>query len=265
MFMISLMKGIIETHCHLDYLKELPLQDTIEQSKAAGIEAIITVAVSPDNQAEVLNISKKYDMVFCTQGIHPHEAKEWSPQCQQTIIQNLRDPNVKAIGEIGLDYHYDNSPRDIQRDVFEAQLQIAIDNNLPIIVHTREAEEDTMAILKNFESHITSPVVFHCYTSSQDLAEYAISRDHYLGFNGIITFKAAQNVRDILKMTPLENIVIETDAPYLSPIPFRGRENSPIYLPHIANKISEEKSIPIEELLEKLNTNSVKLFALEVS
>jgi TatD DNase family protein len=165
-----------------------------------------------------------------------------------------------AIGEIGLDYHYSKSPHDEQRQAFEEQLQIAIDFNLPVVIHSRDADEDTMAILKNFSSTLKRKGVIHSFTSGLKLAELAIKENFYLGFNGIITFKNAENVRDALRLTPVEKILLETDSPFLTPDPYRGMENAPYYLPFIAEKIAEVKNLELTSVLEHAYKNSIDLF-----
>ena len=253
---------IIETHCHLDYLDDESVTDTIQTSKDVGVEKILTIAVSPDNQNKVLAIAERFDNVWCTQGIHPHEAKFYDQNTEDIILSNSHNPKVRAIGEIGLDYHYDHSPRDIQISVFERQLQLSIDLKLPVIIHTREAESDTQGILQNFAKNLKYGLEIHCYSSNMELAHYALNENYYLGFNGILTFKQAQNVRDVLKITPLQQIVLETDAPYLSPIPVRGKPNSPFYLPYVAKYMCEVLGQPPETLLPIIYENSKRLFKI---
>jgi len=252
--------GIIETHCHLDYLKERPLSETIEQAKAVGIERIITIAVSPDNLDTVMTLTRENDMIWGTQGVHPHDAESYTAETTDVIKANSSDANIVAIGEIGLDYYYDNADRAIQRSVFETQLQIAADLDLPVVIHSREADEDTMSILKNFESTLKRRGVIHSFTSGPELAQYAIDQGFYLGFNGICTFNAAENVRDIIRMTPVENILFETDAPYLTPVPYRGIENASCYLPFVAEKVAEVKDLTVEQILPVVYRNSMNLF-----
>jgi TatD DNase family protein len=165
-----------------------------------------------------------------------------------------------AVGEIGLDYHYNNSPADLQRTVFEKQLQIACDQNLPVVIHTREAEEDTKAILKNFSSSLKSKGVIHSFTSSTELAEFVLSEGFHIGFNGIITFKKAENVQELEKINPTDRILFETDSPFLTPVPHRGKENAPYYLPFVAAKIAELKGINLEDLKQQVLANSLKCF-----
>lgn len=251
---------IIETHCHLDYLKQDSLEAIIEKSKSVGVEKIVTIAVEPENLNSVIDISSKFENVYCTQGLHPHEGKLYTNEVESIILNNLKHPKVVAVGEIGLDYHYNNSPAKEQKEAFERQLQIACDHDKPIVVHTRDADDDTRDILKNFSKTLKRKGVIHSFTSSTWLAEFCLDEGFSIGFNGIITFNSAQNVRDVLAITPLERILVETDAPFLTPIPFRGRENAPFYLPFIIEKISEVKSASIEDVLQITYANSKKLF-----
>lgn len=251
---------IIETHCHLDYLKEHPLSETLEQAKAAGIEKIITIAVSPDNLDTVMGLTQQDSMIWGTQGVHPHDAEKFSAKTEEAIRNNAKDARILAIGEIGLDYYYDNADRAVQRQVFETQLQIACDLGLPVVIHSREADEDTMSILSKFEDKLSRKGVIHSFTSGPELAQYAIDQGFYLGFNGICTFNAAENVRDIIRMTPVESIILETDAPYLTPVPYRGKENSSQYLPFVAEKVAEVKEVKVEDFLPIAYKNSEALF-----
>lgn len=254
---------LIETHCHLDYLKDRALEETLERSFESGIEKMITISVSPNNVQDVFELSKSRENVFCTQGIHPHEAKDWTPEVKSLIETNLKAKHVVAVGEIGLDYHYDNSPRKEQQDAFEQQLQLACDYDLPVVIHSRDAEDDTISILKNFPADkLQKRGVVHSFTSSLHLAEYVLDHGFYLGFNGIITFNSAEEVRKALRFCPLHQLLLETDSPFLTPVPYRGRENSPFYLPFVAEKMAEQKDCEIEELLAQVYQNSHKLFAI---
>ena len=165
-----------------------------------------------------------------------------------------------AVGEIGLDYFYDNADRAVQRDVFRRQLQIACDSDRPVVIHSRDADDDTIAILKEFEHSLERRGVIHSFTSGPRLAQYAIDQGWCLGFNGITTFNKAENVRDIVRMTPIEQILLETDAPFLTPVPYRGRENAPFYLPFVAEKIAEVKDLPLDQVLSQTYQNSLRTF-----
>jgi TatD DNase family protein len=251
---------IIETHCHLDYLKDRPLEETLEQAQGVNIEKVITIAVSPDNLARVRELSQVAPWVYGTQGIHPHDAESYSDDVEAEIRAHARDEKIVAVGEIGLDYFYDNADRDVQSEVFRRQLQIACDTDRPVVIHSREADEDTIAILGEFEDTLKRRGVIHSFTSGPGLARYALDQGWCLGFNGITTFNKAENVRDIVRMAPIEQILLETDSPFLTPVPYRGKENAPFYLPFIAEKIAEVKELPLDEVIGKTYQNSLRTF-----
>lgn len=251
---------IIETHCHLDYLKDQPLEDILSQTRGVNIEKVITIAVSPANLARVRELSQQQPWLYGTQGIHPHEAESYTDACEAEIRHHADDEKIVAIGEIGLDYYYDNADRSVQREVFRRQLQIACDHNKPVVIHSRDADEDTIDILGEFENTLKRRGVIHSFTSGPGLARYALDQGWCLGFNGITTFNKAENVRDIVRMAPIEQILLETDAPFLTPVPYRGRENAPFYLPFVAEKIAEVKELPLAEVIKSTYDNSVRTF-----
>ena len=251
---------IIETHCHLDYLKDRPLEDTLEQSRQVNIEKVITIAVSPDNLAAVRELSQAKEWVYGTQGIHPHEAEKYNDQVEEEIRTHAQDEKIVAVGEIGLDYFYDKADRATQRDVFRRQLQIACDNDRPVVIHSREADDETIEILKEFETSLKRRGVIHSFTSGPGLAQYALDQGWNLGFNGITTFNKAENVRDIVRMTPISQILLETDAPFLTPVPYRGKENAPFYLPFVAEKIADVKDLALEDVIVQTYENSLRTF-----
>jgi TatD DNase family protein len=251
---------IIETHCHLDYLDEEQLAFTLEKSAEVGIEHIITIAVSPDNLDRVMTLTRQAPNIWGTQGIHPHEAESYCPQVDALIRERAADDRILAIGEIGLDYYYDHADRAVQRSVFEQQLQAAVDLDMPVVIHTREADEDTQSILQNFSGALSQKGVIHSFTSGLSLAEYCLAEGFMLGFNGITTFNQADNVREVVAATPLEQTLLETDAPYLTPVPYRGKPNAPYYLPFIAEKVASVKEVGVEELLRQAYLNSQALF-----
>lgn len=250
---------IIETHCHLDYLEPAELDAALAAAKAVNVERIVTIAVSVDNLSKVRELAKR-DGIWGTQGIHPHEAEQFTEATAAEILQFGQDEKMLAVGEIGLDYYYDHADRDVQKKVFERQLELAVELDKPIVVHTREADDDTKAILSNFSGHLKKKGVIHSFTSGLALAEYCLSEGFMLGFNGIITFNRAENVREVLAATPMAQMVVETDAPYLTPVPFRGKPNEPKYLPFIVEKIAEVKGVSVEEVLTATYQNSERLF-----
>ncbi len=251
---------IVETHCHLDYLDEDELGATLTQCATVGIERIITIAVSPKNLDKVFSLTQQAPNIWGTQGIHPHEAEGYTPDVECTIRERCSHCKIVAVGEIGLDYFYDHADRATQRAAFEQQLQIAVDLKMPVVIHTREADEDTRSILQNFSSLLAGRGVIHSFTSSMELAQFCLDEGFMLGFNGITTFNRADNVREVVAMTPLDRILLETDAPYLTPVPYRGKPNAPYYLPFIAEKVADIKNCGIEELLAHARSNSYSLF-----
>ncbi len=255
---------IIETHFHLDYLKEGSTEEILEKARSVGIERFLTIAVSPDNLEQVIALTEAHDDVYGTLGIHPHDAELYNDDVEAIIRKNLasesRSHKLRAVGEIGLDYFYDNADRKIQRNVFERQLQIAVDYELPVVIHTREADEDTQAILANFAPLMKNKGVIHSFTSGMELARFCVGQGFNLGINGIVTFNKADNVREVVADTPIEKLLLETDAPFLTPVPYRGKENAPCYLPFIAEKIAEVKEISVEDVLAQCHKNSVETF-----
>jgi TatD DNase family protein len=251
---------IIETHCHLDYLELAELDVTLAKSSAAGVERIITIAVAPGNLNRVMELTRYSPNIWGSQGIHPHEAQSYNREIDETIRVNATDARIVAVGEIGLDYYYDHADRSVQRLVFEQQLQTATELDLPVIIHTREADSDTRDILRNYSAALSRKGVIHSFTASMELAEFCLAEDFMLGFNGIITFNRAENVRQLVAATPLEQLLLETDAPYLTPVPYRGRPNAPYYLPFIAESVAAIKGLDVEELLRQVYSNSVNLF-----
>jgi TatD DNase family protein len=256
--------AIFETHCHLDYLDQADLDYTLEKSREVGVEQIITIAVAVENLQRVMDLTRYSPSIWGTQGIHPHEAESYNRQTDEVIRQNVKDARILAVGEIGLDYHYDHADRKVQRAVFEQQLQIAVELDLPVVIHTREADADMRDILRNYSTALSRKGVIHSFTSTLALAEFCLSEGFMLGFNGIATFKGADNVRQAVAATPLDQLVLETDAPYLTPVPFRGRPNAPFYLPFIAQTVAAIKELEVEELLRQAFSNSQNLFFARV-
>jgi TatD DNase family protein len=251
---------LIETHCHLDYLERDQLQSTLQRAREVGVERIITIAVAPGNLDKVWQLAHAEAQVWGTQGIHPHEAEGFDEHVADTIRARAADPRIVAVGEIGLDYFYDHADRAVQRRVFEQQLALAADVDLPVVIHTREADDDTRAILDNFNDSLPRRGVIHSFTSGPALAEYCLREGYMLGFNGITTFNRADNVRAVVAATPVDQLLLETDAPYLTPVPYRGKPNAPYYLPFVAEKVAEIKQLDVEALLVRVRQNSLSLF-----
>lgn len=248
----------IDTHCHLDYFKG-PLKELLDACALAHVEKMISISVDVDNVKKVVELATIYSNIYGTLGLHPHEAKHWTKDLEQYFCAHQSNPKIVAIGEIGLDYFYMHSSKEEQISVFEKQLLLASNWNMPVVIHSRDAEEDTMSVLAPFLKHLPS-VVFHSFSSSIKLAEFAIENQCFMGFTGMVTFKNADNVRQAVELTPLNKLVIETDAPFLTPAPHRGKENTSAYLPLIAEKVAHIKKMTLEELKPQLWKNTINLF-----
>lgn len=251
---------IIETHFHLDYLKDAPAGDILQQARDIGVERFMTIAVAPENMETVIALTKAHSDVYGTLGVHPHDAEKYTEETGSFVREHCQREKIVAIGEIGLDYFYDNSDRAVQRKVFAEQLQIAVDTGLPVVIHTREADEDTMALLREYAPQMNRKGVVHSFTSGMELAQLAVELGFCLGINGIVTFNKADNVREVVAATPMSRLLLETDSPFLTPVPYRGTENAPKYLPFIAEKIAEVKDLSVEEVLSASYDNSLRTF-----
>lgn len=250
----------IDVHVHLDLLqKEKSIRRILEEARQSGIQQVITIGTSPEDLPKVFDLAREFSpSVFCALGVHPHEASFFDSKSEEFLRRHLNSEVVVAVGEIGLDYHYKHSKPEVQRDVFRKQLNLALECHLPIEIHTREAEKDTIEILK--ETKTLPSGLIHCFTGSEWLADQALSLGLHLSFSGIITFKKSDSLREVVKKTPLECLHIETDAPFLSPVPFRGKTNFPSYMTYTAEKVAEIKQISLEDLSQKTLENSQKLF-----
>lgn len=251
---------IIETHFHLDYLKDAPAETILSTAADFGVERFISISVEPSNMPTVLALAKQFPAVFATLGVHPHEAAKFDLAASEFIQQHGQHPKVVAVGEIGLDYYYDHCDRAVQRQVFCRQLELAIEQQLPVVIHTRDADDDCLAILNEYAPQMPKKGVLHSFTSGLPLAQRAVELGFHLGINGIVTFNQADNVREIVAATPLSHLLLETDAPFLAPAPYRGVENSPKYLPFIAEKIAEVKQLEVEQVLQQTYANSLATF-----
>lgn len=251
----------IDTHCHLEMDAFASGRDSvIEHARETGIEYIISVGSDRQGCIEVLKICQNYPCVYAAVGIHPHDAKTLDNELCLEIKNWLREPKVIAIGEIGLDYHYMHSPKDTQRDVFKKQIHIARETGLPIIVHSREAKNDTLHILKEEASNV--PGVLHCFSGDIDMARKAIELGFYISLAGPVTFRNAENLREVAQFIPDEHLLIETDAPYLSPVPMRGKRNEPSFLKYTAQVLSDIRGVTLSDIARITTLNAMKLFRI---
>lgn len=270
---------LIDTHCHLEMEAFTPdREEVIKRAQDAGIEAIITIGSDLAGNRGGLELSAHYDFIYCSVGFHPHDAKdftegifnqikEWAGRYkfpkpdvknQDTEAKN-RNGKVVAIGEIGLDYHYDNSPREVQREVFARQLQLAGELELPVVVHSREAKRDTLDIIRR--SGVTRGV-FHCFSGDMDMAEQAMALGFSISIAGPVTFRHAGTLKEVARAIPDQYLLIETDAPYLTPEPLRGRRNEPAYLVHTAQHIAALRGVSLEDVSRITTLNAKRLFGM---
>ena len=252
------MTSFIDTHCHLDILESTP-EEAIIEAKQAGVQRMVTIAVDEPSLDFVSSTVQEFPAVYGSVGFHPHDASKLTKSLLQKIRQ-LAEAQHKliAIGEIGLDYHYMNSPAEIQQQAFRKQLQLSVELNLPVILHSREAETDTLNILQEFP--VPSLGVAHSFTSSIEMARTLVEMGWYLGINGIVTFKNAEDLRKVVRWLPLDRLLLETDSPFLAPTPFRGKPNKPAHIPAIATFIAELREISLEELAQQTTANAQRLF-----
>jgi TatD DNase family protein len=255
---------MIDSHCHLageEFEADLPA--VVERARAAGVTAALVIVAAGDRE-ESSRVGRVRDLWpetrFAT-GIHPHQASEFGQDADggaSIVRAAVAELGAVAIGEIGLDYHYDFSPRVLQQEVFRAQLRLAGELRRPIIIHTREATDDTFAILR--EENPGVPVLFHCFTGSMDMARTALDRGAWLSFAGIVTFPKASELRDVAKMVPPDRFLVETDAPYLAPVPHRGKRNEPAYVPRVVEMLAEIRGTTAAAVAAQTTETFSKLF-----
>jgi TatD DNase family protein len=249
----------IDVHCHLDRL-EGGSEKALQEALNAGVSRIITIGTEPADLPVVMSLAEKYaPHVFCTIGVHPHDGVKYSAEVGDFLRINNSHPRVVAIGEIGLDYHYNQSPKPEQLFAFREQMTIAAETGLPVEIHTRDAEQDTVQILKEFEGQVKG--IIHCFTGTESLASAALDLGYNISISGVVTFKNAESLRQIVKnVVPLDRLHVETDAPFLAPVPMRGKSNTSAYMLHTAQVVAELKNVSLQTLSEQTKKNAEALF-----
>jgi len=253
----------IDSHCHLDmddYTDDCGA--VIERAVTAGVKKIMTIGTDLPSSAAALDLARQHPALSCSVGIHPHSAVALHEDVYGQIAALAGNKEVRAIGEIGLDYAGGHVPKDAQITLFRRQLELAKSLELPVIIHDREAHDDVMDILREFTPFSAGGVI-HCFSGDHLLAQEVIALGFYISVTGVVTFKKAQMLQDAVKSIPLESLLIETDGPFLTPTPYRGKRNEPAYVLYTAQKIAELKGISLEDLLRQVTTNTEKLFGLE--
>lgn len=251
---------LFDTHCHLDYYQPGELEPLLKRARKKGVEKILTVGTNLESSLRCLRIASKEESIFFSAGCHPHEAKDFTLQAAKELKKLAKIKLCLAIGETGLDYYYLHSPKNIQKEVFRQQIELAGELNLPLIVHSRQAFEDVMETLLAFDS---LSFVFHCFSGSAEEYLQVVENGGYISFAGIVTFKKAQDLKEVAKKANIDNFFLETDAPYLSPEPFRGKKNEPGYLLEILNFLADLRGEDKEDLAAKTTENALRFFRLD--
>ncbi|MEW6602516.1 MAG: TatD family hydrolase [Nitrospirota bacterium] len=252
---------LIDTHCHLDMEAfDIDRAEVIKRAEDAGIKYMVNAASDRNGNIKSLEISEKYPYIYTSTGIHPHDAKTLDEALFKELKKWAKEPKVVAIGEIGLDYHYLHSPKGVQIEAFKQQVTLAKGLGLPIIVHSREAKNDTLRVLKEVASGI--PGVLHCFSGDIDMAKKAMELGYHISLAGPVTFKNAVELREVARFIPDEFLLIETDCPYLSPVPLRGKRNEPSYLKHTAEYVAEIRGISLSDLARITAHNAMRLFKI---
>ena len=252
---------LIDSHCHLDFPDFAAEVDAVvARARAAGIERLVTICTRVKRHAAVLAIAERFPDVYCSVGTHPHYAQEELDVSAADLVARTQHPKVVALGEAGLDYHYDRSPRDAQALGFRSHIAAARATGLPLVIHSRDADADTARILEEETGQGAFAAVLHCFTGGRELARRAIALGLFISFTGILTFKNSGALRDIAAELPADRILIETDAPYLAPGKFRGKRNEPAYVVETAKALAEARGVSLEEIAQQTSANFFRLF-----
>jgi len=252
---------LIDSHCHLDFPDfASELDAVVARARAAGIGRMVTISTRVRKHAQVLAIAEKFPDIFCSVGTHPHNAHEELDIDAKALVEISKHPKVVAIGEAGLDYHYDKSPRDAQEQGLRQHIAAARETGLPLVIHAREADDDMARILAEETGKGAFPAVLHCFTGGRALAERAVELGLYVSFTGILTFKNSQPLREIAAALPPERVLVETDAPYLAPLPFRGKRNEPSYVVETAKVLAATRGVTPDEIARQTTENFFRLF-----
>jgi TatD DNase family protein len=253
---------LIDSHCHLDF-PQLASDETgvLARARTAGVAGMLTIGTRLDQFEKVRAIAERHPNIWCSVGVHPHEAKEEGQRTPDRLIEAAAHPKVIGIGETGLDFYYEHSPREEQAESFRSHIAASRQTGLPLIVHTRDADRETGDMLEEEYVKGAFPGVIHCFSSGPEVARRALALGMFISISGIVTFKAAEELRTIVRDIPLDRLLVETDAPYLAPVPKRGKTNEPAFVAHTAAKVAELKGVTVAELEAATTENFFRLFA----
>lgn len=252
---------IIDTHAHYDDEQfDADREELLKSMESGGISLIVNVGSTIESWDKIIGLTERYPFVYGTIGVHPDEVGSLDEE-KFSRMSDLLDLNkIIAVGEIGLDYYWDKEKHDIQKDWFIRQLDLAREKDMPVIIHSREAAADTFEIMKQYAAGMKA--VIHCYSYSPEMAREYVKMGYYIGVGGVVTFKNAKKLKQVVKEIPLESVVLETDCPYLAPVPYRGKRNCSLYLPYVAEQIAELKGKTVEEVIQQTEKNSRELYDL---
>ena len=252
---------LVDSHCHLDFdAFDGELDAIVENARDAGVGMMVTICTKLSAFDRVLAVAERYDHIYCSVGVHPHEAADENVRTPDRLIELAAHPKVVGIGETGLDYYYEHSPREEQQSSFAAHIEAAQETGLPLIIHTRDADADMAMMLEEAARRAPFSGVLHCFSSGRALAEMAVGLGLHVSFSGILTFKKADELREIAGILPLPQILVETDSPYLAPMPNRGKRNEPSYVTHTAAKLAEVRQVSSAEIADMTTDNFFNLF-----
>lgn len=254
---------VVDSHCHLDFEgMEENLPGILQRAEAAGVSHMVSISSRVRKFDNLLRIANENTNVFCTVGTHPHNAREELDVTSDDLVRLAEAaPKCVGIGEVGLDYHYDLSPRDAQAQGFRTHIDAARRTGLPLVIHSREAEDDTIAILSDEMAKGRFTPLLHCFTSHRRLADAAVAMGGYVSFSGILTYKTAEDIRETAAALPIDRIIVETDSPYLAPIPYRGKSNEPAFVVKTLETLAKTRGLPVEDMARITTENFFRLFA----
>lgn len=252
---------LIDTHSHVDMIEGKSIDETVANAFDSGVRKIIVPCAYPKDVDKIFELVNKYENLYGLLGVHPSEVRDWDDSLIDKIKEYSKSDKIVGIGEIGLDYYWDKSFIDLQKEVFIKQIKLANELNLPISIHDREAHKDTFDILKEYNK--TSKIVMHCFSGSVEFARECLKEGWYLAIGGVVTFKNAVKMKEVAIDVPLDRLLLETDAPYLTPVPYRGKENEPAYVKFVAEEIAKLRGISYEEVVANTYENVSNVFALK--
>lgn len=253
---------LIDSHCHLDFeALSSDLEGVLARAAAAGVTGMVTISTRVDKFSTYAELAEKYPNVWCSVGTHPHNADQELHIQTEDLVRLSAHPRCIAIGEAGLDYFYDNAPREAQETGLRRHIAAARLTGLPLVIHSRQADEDMARILEEESGQGAFPFVLHCFTAGQELAERSLALGGYISFSGIITFRNAKEIQDVARIVPADRYLVETDSPYLAPIPHRGESNEPSYVRHTAEKVAEIRGVSLDQVGRESTENFFRLFS----